>query len=128
MSRPETETWCAHLAAYQSTGPAVFDENFLNKHGDAVWKPGDADKRAADLLHIQITSRAASQPLLDHEGYENVVLTSLYQLFGSARDAGENRGRTLEGLRDHSPSSHYVSSLVQVDCSHRRNWCRRVFP
>jgi hypothetical protein len=77
------------LATYQSTGPALFDENFLNKHGNGAWKPGDADKRAADLLHIQITSRAASQPLLDLEGYENVVLTSLYQLFGSARDAGE---------------------------------------
>jgi hypothetical protein len=89
IAHSETETWRVHLATYRSLDLELFDEVFLSRWGNREWNPGDADRRAADFLHIHITSRISTQPLPNLEGIETAVLDSIFELFGTARAAAE---------------------------------------
>lgn len=64
------ETWQTHLANYQRPDLELFSGEFLTKWGAKKWSPGEADKRAAHHLHVQLTSRVATQPLPNLEGVE----------------------------------------------------------
>ncbi|SRR5713226_652461 len=90
VSGPGTETWQAHLAPFRSSDPELLDEAFFDRWGSRPWKPEEADRRAAYLLHIQLTSRVATQPISDLDGMEEAVLNSILELFSAARNAAEN--------------------------------------
>jgi hypothetical protein len=72
------KTWGEHLSYYQQPNFQLFDEHFLARWGDLAWNPGEADKRAASLLHTQISSRITTRPLAYLEGIEAAALDSVF--------------------------------------------------
>jgi hypothetical protein len=77
--------WEEFLAPYQTKPNEVFSVTFLKRWGKKEWKPSQADRRAAAMLHTQITSRITTQRLGYLDGVEKAALDSVYELFKTTR-------------------------------------------
>lgn len=64
----------------------LFSASFLERWGQEAWNPSQDDRTASVLLHIQLHSRVAMQPLGYLDGVESSALKSVYELFGETRD------------------------------------------
>jgi hypothetical protein len=85
------DKWRDYLDPYRD----LFDPDFFTRWGSRDWEPGEADKRAASLLHTQISSRITTRPLAYSEGVETAALDSVFRLFDKTRRAcDKNFGTT----------------------------------
>jgi hypothetical protein len=64
----------------------LFGEDFVSQWTDRTVVFNDDDRSAAAKLHIQLVSRITTQRLSYVDGEEVAALTSIYRLFGQARD------------------------------------------
>lgn len=64
----------------------LFDSTFIARWSELVWPPTDDNRIAAAKLHLELVSRITTQRLPYADGEEATALTSVYQLFGQARD------------------------------------------
>jgi hypothetical protein len=78
--------WREHLARCNDDKVVVFGDEFIRQWGAEPWPSGDEDRTAAAKLHVQLISRITTQHLPYVDGVEVAALTSIYQLFGEARD------------------------------------------
>ncbi|MCC5476868.1 hypothetical protein [Streptomyces barringtoniae] len=56
------------------------------------WEPNDAERRAAWELYVELITRVSVVPLREDEGLLREALTSLYSLFGTAREILRRHG------------------------------------
>jgi len=56
------------------------------------WQPGDADRKAAWELYIELLTRIATQPLPPDYGEEREALESVHQLFPLTREIIKRQG------------------------------------
>ena len=83
---PVTETtWKDQLGALDVGATPVLTNAFLEVHGHRVWTPNEADVRAASLLHLELTSRVATQEIGYSSGDEVSALESVHALFERTR-------------------------------------------
>src|SRR5712691_1580056 len=92
--------WGDFLHQYQEGGVALFSDGFMRRWAKELWQPNDDDRKAAAKLHIQITSRIATQRLGYLDGVERTALDSVYALFQSTRDIADEfpSGRHFEAI------------------------------
>ncbi|MCY1644067.1 hypothetical protein [Methylorubrum sp. SL192] len=83
-------SWFDKLKSYAGEEHPLFDEVFLQRWGGQIWNPQEADKKAASILHTQISSRVATQAIGYQDGDEVSALESVSLLFDRARDAADN--------------------------------------
>ncbi len=81
----KSSSWREHLEPYERDGVALFDKDFLARWGDQDWDPGQDDRNAAGLFHIELVSRVTTQALGYSDGVEASALKSVYDLFERAR-------------------------------------------
>jgi hypothetical protein len=93
--------WEEFLAPYQTKPNEVFGVTFLKRWGKKEWKPSHADRRAAAMLHTQITSRITTQRLGYLDGVEKSALDSVYELF-----------KTTRRINDHFPDAQHFEAVA----------------
>jgi len=81
-------TWSEKLTPYNAGNVVLFGDEFLQRWGSETWPApaGADDVTAATKLHVQLVSRITTQRLPYADGVETAALTSVFQLFGEARD------------------------------------------
>lgn len=83
------------------------------------WEPGDADRKAAWLLLLELGSRVATQPLEFGTGTEDAALVSVHKLFDLYRDIA----------KQHFGANHFAVLVLHVLNAHVRpftaKWHRR---
>jgi hypothetical protein len=79
------DTWKHRLFIPSGEPSEIFDADFFDRFGDRMWNPSNADKIAAHTFHVELISRVATQPLGYSSGVEQRALTSIFELFGTAR-------------------------------------------
>lgn len=80
-----TGTWREFLGSAGVSANGVFGSDFVEVYGQRQWRPNDADRKAADALHVELISRIATQSLSYSEGVEESALASLVKLFDLVR-------------------------------------------
>ena len=93
--------WIEFLTPYQADGAELCSAHFLRRWGGEEWKPTDDDRKAAAMLHTQITSRITTQRLGYLEGVETTALESVHDLFQKTRD-----------ISDHFPGCRHFDALA----------------
>ena len=78
-------TWKDQLGALDVGATPVLTNAFLEAHGHRAWAPSEADVRAASLLHLELTSRVATQEIGYSSGDEVSALESVHALFERTR-------------------------------------------
>ncbi|WP_294353663.1 patatin-like phospholipase family protein [uncultured Sphingomonas sp.] len=78
-------TWEDQLRALDVGATPVLTNAFLEAHGHRAWAPSETDVRAASLLHLELTSRVATQEIGYSSGDEVSALESVHALFERTR-------------------------------------------
>jgi hypothetical protein len=86
MTSPATPVWRDKLSPLRVLDQPLFDQAFLDAWGDEPWQPNDADRKAANELHVQLISRITTQRLEYTDGVELAALDSVHHLFDKLRD------------------------------------------
>jgi hypothetical protein len=81
--------WEHFLSTSQTDPKGLFSATFLKRWGKEKWKPSQDDRKAAVMLHTQITSRVTTQRLGYLDGVEKTALDSVYALFKATRDIND---------------------------------------
>jgi hypothetical protein len=81
--------WEQFLVGYQTDANELFNATFLKRWGKEEWKPTQDDRKAAGMLHTQISSRITTQRLGYLNGVEKAALGSVYALFKATRDISD---------------------------------------
>jgi hypothetical protein len=93
-------TWRQVLSKWGGTD-ALFDAHFFDFYGKRHWgKISDIESNAAHLMHVELISRIATQPLGYSDGSEASALDSIYGLFSTARELCKStpRGQVFEPI------------------------------
>jgi hypothetical protein len=77
--------WKEALAAFNEGDRQVLTEAFMEAYGDRDWLPNSCDAKAAALLHLELTSRVATQEIGYSSGDEVSALESVHALFERTR-------------------------------------------
>ncbi|WP_377271671.1 hypothetical protein [Peterkaempfera sp. SMS 1(5)a] len=75
-----------------------------------AWEPNDVERRAAWELYVELVTRVSVVPLGADEGLLREALSSLYSLFGSAREILRRHGpQVAEPKRDGQYNFGYLA-------------------
>jgi hypothetical protein len=74
-------TWANFFQQHQR----LFSDAFTRRWADERWAPNEDDRKAAGMLHIQLSSRITTQRLGYLDGVEKTALESVHALFESTR-------------------------------------------
>lgn len=87
---PPARTWRSWLKDQMGleVGQPGFDGDRLKE----FWSPTAADRALAWEIYVELETRIATRELRDHEGNDKTALTSVYSLFGIARECMRSHG------------------------------------
>lgn len=78
--------WADLLEIYSMGDTALFAPDVAASLAVCVWPPNQPEKDAASLLHLELTSRIATQPLAYGSGDPVAALQSIFALFARTRE------------------------------------------